>query len=87
MRGRVMGFFGMTWSVMPLGGLQAGALASVITAPLAVAVGGLAVAAFAIGPALANRKVRNVGALLSQVETAAAAESPSPRLTSSPADN
>ena len=87
MRGRVMGFFGMTWSVMPLGGLQAGALASVMTAPLAVAVGGLAVAAFAIGPALANRQVRNVGALLRQVETATATQGPVPRLTSSPADN
>src|SRR5919106_217630 len=57
LRGRVMGFYGMTWSIMPLGGLQAGALASAITAPLAIAVGGLAVAAFAIGPALANPKV------------------------------
>jgi MFS family permease len=28
-RGRVMGFYGMTYSIMPLGGLQAGALASV----------------------------------------------------------
>lgn len=87
MRGRVMGFYGMTWSIMPLGGLQAGALASVISAPLAVAVGGLAVAAFAIGPALANRQVRNVSALLRQAETAASSENPSPRLTSAPADN
>ncbi len=66
MRGRVMGFFGMTWSVMPLGGLQAGALASIVTAPVAVAIGGLAVAAFAIGPALLNPRIRNVDALLSQ---------------------
>ena len=50
MRGRVMGFFGMTWSVMPLGGLQSGAIASVLGAPVAVAIGGLAVAAFAVGP-------------------------------------
>ena len=27
-RGRVMGFYGMTWSIMPLGGTQAGALAN-----------------------------------------------------------
>jgi MFS family permease len=87
LRGRVMGFYGMTWSIMPLGGLQAGALASAITAPLAIAVGGLAVAAFAIGPALANPKVRNVGALLRQVETAASTQGPGPHLTSSPADN
>ncbi len=54
MRGRVMGFYGMTWSIMPLGGLVAGALASVafIGATFAVAIGGLAVVAFAVGPGL-----------------------------------
>lgn len=54
MRGRVMGFYGMTWSIMPLGGLVAGALASVafIGATFAVALGGLAVVAFAVGPGL-----------------------------------
>ena len=44
MRGRVMGFYGMTWSIMPLGGMQAGALAQLIEVPFAIAVGGLAVA-------------------------------------------
>ena len=44
LRGRVMGFYGMTYNIRPLGGMQAGALASLITTPLAVAVGGLAVA-------------------------------------------
>jgi MFS family permease len=87
MRGRVMGFFGMTWSVMPLGGLQAGALAGLITAPLAVAVGGVAVASFALGPALLNGKVRNLGSLLRRVEAAVPAESRVTRSTSSPADN
>ena len=63
-RGRVMGFYGMTWSIMPLGGMQAGALANVgiIGAPGAVIIGGLAVAAFALGPALLNRKIRNLDA-------------------------
>ena len=37
MRGRVMGFYGMTWSIMPLGGMQASALTSVFTAPIAIA--------------------------------------------------
>ena len=76
MRGRVMGFFGMTWSVMPLGGLQAGALATVVTVPIAVAIGGIAVAAFAIGPALLNPRVRNVDALLSQREADLTATTP-----------
>ena len=49
-RGRVMGFYGMTWSIMPLGGLQAGALANVswIGAPFAVSIGGAAVVLFAL---------------------------------------
>ena len=72
MRGRVMGFYGMTWSIMPLGGMQAGALANFIGAPFAIAIGGLAVAAFALGPGLLNRQVRNLGALLRQAERAAA---------------
>ena len=67
-RGRVMGFYGMTWSIMPLGGMFAGALASiaVLGAPFAVAIGGLGVAAFALGPALLNRQVRNLGGLLAR---------------------
>jgi MFS family permease len=73
MRGRVMGFYGMTYNLVPLGGMLAGALADLITAPLAIAVGGLAVAAFASGPAMWNVKIRNLRTLLRQAETAAAA--------------
>ena len=72
MRGRVMGFYGMTWSLMPLGGLQAGAIASIIGAPIgapiALAIGGLAVSAFALGPAMINSRVRNLGALILQFD-------------------
>ncbi len=71
MRGRVMGFFGMTWNILPLGGMQIGILASLITAPYAVGVGGLAVATFASGSAALSRQVRNLGTLLSQAETGA----------------
>ena len=59
-RGRVMGFYGMTWSIFPLGAMQAGAVANVIGAPLAVVVGGAAVAAFALGPALLNSRIRRL---------------------------
>ena len=72
MRGRVMGFYGVTYNIVPLGGMLAGALANLITAPLAIAVGGLAVAAFAIGPAMMNVEIRNLRTLLHQAETAAA---------------
>ena len=88
MRGRVMGFYGMTWSIMPLGGLQAGALANIafVGAPFAVVIGGLAVAAFAIGPALLNGKVRNLGRELEQAETEAVADL-QPQPTTSSSDN
>ena len=62
-RGRVMGFYSMTWSIMPLGGLQAGALASVswIGAPFAVAVGGAAVVVFALATGTFNGRIRELG--------------------------
>ena len=85
MRGRVMGFVGMTWSIMPLGGMYTGVLAGLTGVPIAVATGGLAVSAFALGPALINRKVRSLDALLRQTETAAApvssAQTPTPTAT------
>ncbi|MFQ5874227.1 MAG: MFS transporter [Dehalococcoidia bacterium] len=72
MRGRVMGTYAMTWSLMPLGGMQAGAIANFIGAPVAVAIGGLAVSAFAIGPAMINSRIRNLGGLVRQTELASA---------------
>jgi MFS family permease len=87
MRGRVMGFYGMTHNLMPLGGMLTSALAGLITVPLAIAAGGLAVAAFAIGPAMANREVRNLGTLLGQVDAAAASGLPRPRPSPTPADS
>jgi hypothetical protein len=87
MRGRVMGFYGMTHNMTPLGGMLAGALAGLTSAPLAIAVGGLAVAAFAIGPAMANSEVRNLGARLGQGDPAAASGTPRQRPFPSTADN
>lgn len=62
-RGRVMGFYGMTYSIMPLGGLQAGALANVswIGAPFAVSIGGAAVVLFALATGVFNGKIRQMG--------------------------
>ena len=68
MRGRVMGFYGMTWSIMPLGGMQAGAIATFVGVPVAIAIGGALVAAFSLGPALINRQLRNLGSILMQSE-------------------
>jgi MFS family permease len=72
LRGRVMGFFTMTWNIMPLGAIQAGSLANVWGAPAAVAIGGFAVATFAPGPVLLNKNIRKLGVRLE--EAAASAE-------------
>ena len=79
MRGRVMGFYGMTWSIMPLGGMQAGAVAAFVGVPVAVAIGGGLVAAFALGPAMINRQVRNISAILARSEREAQAYQPGAR--------
>ena len=61
LRGRVMGIYGMTWSLLPLGAMQAGVVAEFTSAPFAVALGGGAVIVFAVGMAMTNRQVRNLG--------------------------
>lgn len=48
MRGRMMGAYVVTWGVMPIGNLQAGAVAAWAGAPLAAAVGGLVLFLFAL---------------------------------------
>ena len=72
MRGRVMGFYGMTWNIMPLGGMFAGALAAATGTPWAVAIGGFIVAGFALGPALMSSQVRHLGQTLRSAEQVAA---------------
>ena len=49
LRGRVMGLYSLTWSLFSLGGLQAGAVATLLGATAAVALGGAAVSAFSLG--------------------------------------
>ena len=52
LRGRVMGVFSLTYSLIPLGGLQVGLLAEELGAPTAVAIGGAITVVFAIALAL-----------------------------------
>ena len=52
LRGRVMGIYGLTWELMPVGGLIAGAIAEYAGAPAAVVVGGSLVAFMAMGVAI-----------------------------------
>ncbi|MBI4339019.1 MAG: MFS transporter [Chloroflexi bacterium] len=60
-RGRVMGFWGMTYNLMPLGGFQAGLVANFLGAPFAVALGGALVIVFAVVGAARNAQVRRLG--------------------------
>ncbi|MSQ21854.1 MAG: MFS transporter [Dehalococcoidia bacterium] len=60
-RGRVMGFWGITYNLMPLGGFQGGVIASMFSAPVAVAVGGTAVIVFALLGAARNVQIRHLG--------------------------
>jgi MFS family permease len=60
LRGRVMGVYGMTYNVGPLGSLQAGAVAAAFSAPVAVAMGGVLIMSFALSVATANREVRQM---------------------------
>lgn len=62
LRGRVMGLFSMTWSMMPLGGMFVGGLALLVGTPWAVAIGGFAVVGFAAGTALFNPVLRRLAA-------------------------
>lgn len=61
-RGRVMGFWGMTYTLMPLGGFQASIVASFLGAPFAIAVGASLVMAFAVLGAARNAQVRGLSA-------------------------
>jgi MFS family permease len=47
-RGRVMGIYGLTWDLMPVGGMVSGTIAEFAGAPAAVAVGGTLVTGLAI---------------------------------------
>ncbi|MPZ49255.1 MAG: MFS transporter [Dehalococcoidia bacterium] len=60
-RGRVMGIWGMTHTaVQPMGQLQMGVLAGLLSAPIAVAFGGVAMLAFAVLVVIPNRRIRRL---------------------------
>ena len=60
-RGRVMGFWGMQYTMVhPLGTLQIGAMASFLGAPVAMAISGSVVALFALLVALPNSRIRRL---------------------------
>jgi MFS family permease len=60
LRGRVMGIFGLTWDLMPVGGAVAGTMAEYTGAPVAVAFGGFCVMAMALWVVVSLPRVRDV---------------------------
>ena len=68
MRGRVMGVHSVTYTIPTLGAMPLGAIANVIGAPIAVGISGLMLTVFALGPALANKRMRRLGLLVRQAE-------------------
>lgn len=67
-RGRVMGFTSITWYIGPIGAFQTGAIAELVGVSAAVAIGGTLVTLFALGPAIINRQIRNLGVILQERE-------------------
>jgi predicted MFS family arabinose efflux permease len=59
-RGRVLGVYGLTWSLMPLGAAITGAVAEFAGAPVAVALGGLLIAAVSVLVGILAPRVREL---------------------------
>ncbi len=60
LRGRVMGIHGLAWELMPVGGMIAGAIAEIASAPIAVAFGGLMVGGMALVVAICLPSIRRL---------------------------
>ncbi|MSQ33043.1 MAG: MFS transporter [Dehalococcoidia bacterium] len=60
LRGRVMGVYSLTWSLMPLGGMQSGTIANFFGAPLAVTIGGSLVVLMALWALAFQPRLRTV---------------------------
>ena len=63
LRGRVMGFHGITYSLMPLGALLAGTVASYTSPPIAIAIGLTVYLAIIAAIAISQAEVRNIDAV------------------------
>lgn len=62
LRGRVMGFHGITYSLMPLGGLFAGSVAALTSPPVAIAIGITVYLCILAAIAISQTEVRNLDA-------------------------
>ncbi|MBM2827098.1 MAG: major facilitator superfamily 1 [Dehalococcoidia bacterium] len=60
LRGRVMGVYSLTWSLLPLGGMLSGGIATLTSAPFAVGLGGIMVAGIALSVMAFLPRVRSL---------------------------
>jgi MFS family permease len=60
LRGRVMGLYGLTWSLIPLGGMLSGTIAALVGSPFAVGLGGFFVMCFTLCVVLAFPHIRRL---------------------------
>ncbi len=61
LRGRVMGIYVLTWGAVPVGSLQAGALAGLFGAPFALGIGGVVIMLAAGALYFTQPKLRQLG--------------------------
>ena len=58
LRGRIMGLYGLTFSLRPLSGSQAGLISSFTNPTFAIAFGGAALSIFTVASYITNKNVR-----------------------------
>ena len=80
-RGRVMSLFGISWSLVILGGLQANLIAHYTSASVAVIIGGGLMMVMVLGMAIGNPHFRRSGAVSEGIQEQMAALTKSPLTT------
>ncbi|MEX2599932.1 MAG: MFS transporter [Dehalococcoidia bacterium] len=68
-RGRVLGLRGLTWSLAPMGALQAGLIAEWVNTAFSIALGGIVVILFTLLMVLWSKELRNVRTLVDEAES------------------
>ncbi len=66
LRGRILGLYGMTWGFTPAGGFIAGMVATIVSAPFAIGLGGTIIVGYATG--VLTRTDRSKAAALSSTQ-------------------
>ncbi|MEK9659830.1 MAG: MFS transporter [Chloroflexota bacterium] len=67
-RGRVFGLRGLMWNLMPLGALQAGLVATWVSVPFAIALGGAVIIIFTVLVFIASPQLRRVRSLVTEAD-------------------